>query len=796
MSVACASALLPIVVSPSPTPVVAAPPGFVEELVGTVAEATTVQYLFGGVTAVLGQAGSVRLIRGGELLATPALTLPNVCTTGFEDGLSGIAGQQVAGDRGYVYVYYTRTAPGANARNCVNRVSRFSIAGDLIDPASEVVLLDLLDAAGGMHYGGDLEIGKDGMLWVAVGDGGTDPRGDSGSDMDVIGMNDAPQDLSLLNGKILRIDPSTGAPAPGNPYAGPGTASCRVRGNTAATPTTTCQEIWASGFRNPWRFAFDPNADGVRAFVHDVGQKGYEEVNALVKGGNYGWPVREGVCVQGTAPPCARDGRFVDPITQYGPESGTYITGGAFVPTTAWPDQFDGAYVFADGGSGSFWVRTAAGRVDFAAPFHTSAGVVDIAFVPQADGLWLYSVEFSSGEIRRIGARSQALPASSEPLRYVPLGTAERVFDSRRPSDGGAALAGNTARTIALGVDGATTRAVLVNLTYVEPRTNGFLVAWSATGSRPATSNVNAPSGGIAANAAVVPVDSRGQIQVLTNTDAHVVVDLIGRFEAAPGPVAAGRIVPIAAQRLVDTRLPVDPGNIHGRRDVAPVNVVNVPVLGRNGVPSVGVSAVVLTVTAVADTGIGTGSLGGGWVAASPGGAPLPPISNTNTSPGSDVRANLAIVPVGADGSIDLNLFGVPHVIADVTGYVTDATAAVSTAGRLHVFDAAFREVDTRERVPFERYDGAGQRVLTPLSLPSNAAGVLQTVTIVDNDRPGFVAAFDVDLGNPTSTVNVSAPGQVRAAGALTAVAPGGLLRYSSIVATDLVVDITGWIER
>ena len=797
-AVALASSLplVPVMPSGGPVPTAgAAPPGFVDEAVGTVAEATTVQYLFGGLTAVLGQSGTIRLIRGGELLATPALTLTDVCTSEFEDGLSGIAGQQRFGDQGWVFVFYTRVAPGANARNCVNRVSRFAITGDVIDPASEVVLLDHLDAAGGMHYGGDLEIGADGMLWVSVGDGFTDPRGDSGTDTGAFGTNDAPQDLSLLNGKILRVDPITGGPAPGNPFTGAGTASCRVRGNTAATPTTTCQEIWASGFRNPFRFAFDPHADGVRAFVHDVGQKGYEEVNELVIGGNYGWPVREGPCAQGAPQPCARDDRFIDPLTSYGAESGSFVTGGAFVPSSAWPDQFDGGYVFVDGGSGSFWVRSRAGAVDYAAPFHTSVGVVDIAFVPQADGLWLYSVEFGSGEVRRIGLRSQAPPTSSEPLRYVPLAPARRVFDSRLAADGGEPLAGNTTRTIDLGVDGATTRAVLVNLTVVGPRQDGFLVAWVAGGPRPATSNVNAPSGRVAANAAVVPVDASGRIDVLANADAHVVVDLLGRFEAAPGPVSAGRIVPLAPSRLADTRFAPGVGAVYTRRAAPPVEVVNVPVLGHGGVPASGVSAVVLTVTAVADSPAGASSFGGGWVAASPGGAPLPGISTTNTDPGSDVRANLVVVPVGVDGSVDLHLFGVPHVIADVTGYVTDATAPPSTAGRLRVFTTAFREVDTRDRMPFERYGRADQRVLDPQSVPAGAAGVLQNVTIVDNAGPGFVTAFGTTLGS-TSSVNASAVGQVRAAGVVTAIGADGRLRYYAPMATDLVVDVTGWIER
>lgn len=93
----------------------------------------------------------------------------------------------------------------------------------MIDPASEMVLLDRIPSTGGNHNGGDVEVGRDGFLYVSVGDGGTDPRGDSGA----AGSNDASRDLSLLNGKILRIDRTTGAPASGNPYSGDGTVDCR-----------------------------------------------------------------------------------------------------------------------------------------------------------------------------------------------------------------------------------------------------------------------------------------------------------------------------------------------------------------------------------------------------------------------------------------------------------------------------------------------------------------------------------------------------------------------------------------
>jgi glucose/arabinose dehydrogenase len=364
------------------SPVAALPFGFTDTLVGSVPVPVGIRRLPTGVVAVLGKAGTVHLVRDGAVLPTPALTMTGVCTES-ERGLLGIAAAPDLATTGHVYLYATRTSAGAPG-GCVNRVSRFTMSGDVIDPASEVVLVDGISSVAGNHNGGDLEIGADGMLWISVGDGGRDPRGDSGS----AGANDAAQDLSLLNGKILRVDPATGGPAPGNPYTGAGTASCRVRGNTPTTPTTTCQEIYASGFRNPWRFAFDPNASGVRAFVNDVGQGTREEVDELVAGGNYGWPVREGACPQGQNPPCAAPtGGMIDPITDYPRSQGTYITGGAFVPNGIWPRQFDGAYVFGDGGSGRMWVRTAAGTVNYAAPFHTAPGMSDMDFVTEPGGL-------------------------------------------------------------------------------------------------------------------------------------------------------------------------------------------------------------------------------------------------------------------------------------------------------------------------------------------------------------------------------------------------------------------------
>lgn len=759
----------------------ALPEGAADELVGTVSSPVAVTRLPNGAVAVLGKSGTVRLVRDGALLPAPALTLSGVCTQS-EQGLLGIAGDPALGTTGSVYVYATRVAPSAPG-GCVNRVSRFTMTGDVIDPASEVVLIDNIASIAGNHNGGDVAIGKDGMLYVSVGDGGSDPRGDSGS----AGANDAAQDLSLLNGKILRVDPATGGPAPGNPFLGAGTASCR----TGATSLgTTCQEIYAYGLRNPWRFAFDPNASGVRVFVNDVGQGTREEVNELAAGANYGWPMREGSCPQGQQPPCPGPAAgLTDPITDYPRSSGTYVTGGAFVPNGFWPRQYDGAYVFGDGGSGRFWIRDASGSVNYDAPFHVARGMSDMDTSVEGGRLWLYYVLTGSGQVRRISVPTQPIPTPSAPLRYEPLASAARAFDSRRPVDGAAPLAGNTPRVVDLDVP-ATARAVLVNFAYVAPATDGFLTAWAAGQPQPATSNVNALAGEVVANAAVVPVDDQGRMQLLTNTPAHVVVDVLGSFVDAPTAVAAGRFVPLPPARLIDTREPVSDTNRFTLRTADGLPVVNAPLAGRAGTPPTGVSSAVLTVTAVAGA-----DAAGGWVAVAPGGVPRPPTSNLNSNGRGDIRPNLVVVPLGADGSIDLHLFTVDHVVVDVVGWFTDSTVAPSTVGRFRSLSNPYREVDTRTSSGFGPYTAPDTKVLDPFVVPASAIGLAQNLTIVGNAGAGFVTAYP-EGGRPlASNANASGPAQLRAAAAFTRLGSDGAVRYWAMMPTDLVVDVSGWFE-
>jgi glucose/arabinose dehydrogenase len=367
--------------------------------------------LSSGRALVLEKSGAVRVLQAdGTLLADDALTL-NVCTDS-EEGLLGAAVDPGFAKNGFVYLYYTHNAGNcASSTGRFNRVSRFTMAGNTIDPASELVLLDNMNIPAGNHNGGDLHVGNDDDLYVSVGDGGTNPRGSGPS---------AAQDLSLLNGKILRITTSGGVPSD-NPFvAVAGATSCATAGISASV-TAKCTEIYDYGLRNPFRFAFDPNTSATRFFINDVGQNTWEEVDSGGSGLNYGWDSREGFCDTGSSTACPpTPAGFTDPLTAYNHSSGCiFITAGAFIPNDTWESTYDGGYLFADGGCGKIFLMTSTGEVDYGKPFATTTGVItDMAFLTQEGQTALYYVTNSTGELHKI--TSLAPPPSPTPTPSVP----------------------------------------------------------------------------------------------------------------------------------------------------------------------------------------------------------------------------------------------------------------------------------------------------------------------------------------------------------------------------------------
>jgi hypothetical protein len=259
---------------------------------------------------------------------------------------------------------------------------------------------------GGNHNAGDVHFGRDGYLYVSIGDGGCDH---------VLGgcqgANDASRDEHVLIGKVLRIT-KTGDVPPDNPFTGPGTARCNVTGQT--TPGNKCQETFAWGFRNPFRIAFDPNDAGTRFFINDVGQGGWEEINEAQAGADYGWNCREGAHPFNTSGPCSpAPPGMVDPIFEYehgvtipgttSPTNCTSVTGGAFVPNGVWPG-FDGAYLFADFVCGEIFKLSEAGGTWSASDFAILVGTVtSLTFGPHGNGQALYYTTYANfGLVRKI----------------------------------------------------------------------------------------------------------------------------------------------------------------------------------------------------------------------------------------------------------------------------------------------------------------------------------------------------------------------------------------------------------
>ena len=761
------------------------PAGFTDVQVATPGAGTGIAGLPDGRVVVLAQAGSVRLIRNDVLVSPAALTLNLSGCNGGERGLLGVAVDPDFAANGYLYLYYTRPSPGAPG-GCVNRASRFTMYADTIDPATEVVLVDNISSNAGNHNGGDLEIGADGYLYISVGDAGADPRGDSSP-------NNAAQDFSLLNGKILRVVPSTGDPAPGNPIAGPGSDSCRVRGNLPSTPTSPCQEIYAWGLRNPFRFAFDPNTGPQRFFINDVGLDTREEVDEGGIARNYGWPTREGICPRGQNPPCAAANPaagFTEPLTDYPHPQGEVITAAAFIPNGHWPAQYDGGYLFADAGTGIMWLRRSDGSVDYANPFATGlTSIADMAFVTTHDSIALYYTA-TGGSVRKITTTTTPFTPSG-PLSFVAGPPANRVLDTRQPEAGAKPLRANTDRYVSMGALPAGTRAVLVNFAFVTPSTAGYLTAWSGRSPRPLVSNINAVAGEIVANSAVVPVDANGGILVYSYSTAHVVIDVQGYFVDAPNPVAEGRFVAVAPTRIADTRDPTSSTNQYSRGMGVALPFVRVPVAGRGGLLAVGLmNAAVLVVTAVS-----AADDRGGYLSASPGGAPFPEMSNINSNGLGDQRANLVVVPVAADGTVDLHLYSIADAVVDVAGYFTSPSSPPATAGRFHVIEP-FREVDTRIGQGFGRLPGGVSATIDPASVPADAGAMAHTIAIVDNAIGGFVTPYP---GGPLPVVsagNTTAPGQIHAVLSFTKMsAAPATMSYYTFMATDLVVDTPGYFE-
>ena len=317
---------------------------------------------------VVEQAGVVRVFDNdpnvGPAEVAEFIDIRGRVTFGGERGLLGMAFHPDYASNGEVYLSYTG---GATLTSFVSRFVVDSSTGAL-DPASETIVLAVPQEASN-HNGGDLAFGPDGYLYVGFGDGG------GGGD-----PNERGQDTTYILGSMVRLDVDSASPyaiPPGNPFA---TNSNCVNG-FGASP---CPEIYAWGFRNPWRFSFDSQTGDL--WLGDVGQGAWEEVNRVEAGMNYGWDEREGAHCFEPATGCSLNN--VDPITEYANAGDNVaVTGGYAYRGTAVAD-LTGYYVFGDFGSGRI----------FGIPADSAQGVVPAELVDTALNISSFA-EDANGEL-------------------------------------------------------------------------------------------------------------------------------------------------------------------------------------------------------------------------------------------------------------------------------------------------------------------------------------------------------------------------------------------------------------
>jgi putative heme-binding domain-containing protein len=300
--------------------------------------ATALEIAPDGRIFVCEQTGSLRVVKNGKLLQRPFVKVP--VEAKWERGLIGATVAPDFPKTPHVFVCYVAAKPYPH-----HVISRFTARGDEAEPGSEKILLEGDDQRklGGTepagHQGGALHFGKDGKLYIALGDQTAGKPA---------------QEMNSLLGRLLRINPDGSIPDD-NPFFAKANGKYRA--------------AWVLGCRNPFTFAVQPETG--RIFINDVGGVA-EEINEGVRGANYGWPsIEHG--------PTA-DPRFRGPIHHY---PTACISGGAFAPADLrWPKEYRGQYFFGDFNHG--WIKI----IDPANPKSAKSFAiglrrpVDLRFVP------------------------------------------------------------------------------------------------------------------------------------------------------------------------------------------------------------------------------------------------------------------------------------------------------------------------------------------------------------------------------------------------------------------------------
>ncbi|MCB9810813.1 MAG: PQQ-dependent sugar dehydrogenase [Candidatus Nomurabacteria bacterium] len=392
-------------------------PGFESGVVaGGFSLATAVAFAPDGRIFVTEKSGTVKIVKDGVVLPNPLVSLTDVNTFG-DRGLLGIAVDPNFSTNGYIYLSYTyENSPGTNvASSKTARIVRLTVVGDTASESSKVVLVgtvggsaaapscedfavtaDCIPSDSSSHSAGGLRFGPDGYLYATLGDGAdfaaVDPRALRA------------QNIDSLAGKVLRINTDGTAPAD-NPF---------YDGN----PNSNRSKVYALGFRNMFRFNFDPKTG--KMYGGDVGWSSWEEMNEVKKGANYGWPCIEGNSTTSYA--CSPSSTSTSPLYTYPHNSAGAgsITAGAFFSNSAYPANYETSILIGD--YAQMWLKRmvldAAGNLVSVENF--SGGMTwPVEITNGLDGS-IYYLDIVTGNLMRVthtnGNRRPVVQLSANPI--------------------------------------------------------------------------------------------------------------------------------------------------------------------------------------------------------------------------------------------------------------------------------------------------------------------------------------------------------------------------------------------
>jgi len=345
----------------------------------------------------------------------------------------------------------------------------------------------------------------------------------------------------------------------------------------------------------------------------------------------------------------------------------------------------------------------------------------------------------------------------------------------------------------------ANVTAVSLNVAAVGPIGAGFVTLWPCSVARPLTSNLNYARGAIDGNGVIAPVDANGKACVYSHAATDAVIDIGGWF--GPPDAAGSGFTAITPKRLIDSREGV--GAPRGR--VNPGNPVTLQVVGA-GVQRIDGSnlAIPANATAAAINVTAVNPLGTGFVTVWPCGIARPTVSTLNFNPG-EIRANGAIAPLGAGGTLCFYTHAATDLVVDVVGWFTAGATSASSA---FVSAEPQRWVDTRERLgsptsirPSQplQIQVTGRRMVVggqTITIPTDAESVAMNITAVDPRGGGFATVWPCGTERPLAANLNYAAGRVTANNVIATIGDGGSVCLYTHSDTQFVVDVTGWFNR